>query len=78
MIVNVWLIYKAGEPRVYSWTVEPSREQKTAFLQQGFTIFRANIDLPIDLETPVVTGYVHQMERFYGGEFGGVIESESG
>lgn len=54
MIVNVWLIYKTGEDRVYTRTTEPDEAQKSAYRHNGFQIFRASVLLPVDNGTPSV------------------------
>lgn len=54
MIVNVWLVYKRGEPRVYTWTFLPAEDQVAIFRKDGFKIFRAEVDLPVDDETIVI------------------------
>lgn len=58
MIVSVWLMHKAGEPRIYTTTVCPDRERLDSWKQQGFTVFRSDVLLPIypDAEVPVVHG----------------------
>lgn len=48
MIVNVWLIYKPGEPRVYTVAYQPAQDQLKCFERDGFRIFCAEIDLPVD------------------------------
>ena len=42
MRVNVWLVYKANEPRIYTRTEEPSADQKAAYKLEGFQLFRDN------------------------------------
>lgn len=54
MIVNVWLIYKDGEDRVYTTAVKPSDWSLSSYRTQGFRVYRAEVDLPVDEETPVV------------------------
>jgi hypothetical protein len=56
MIVNVWLIYKAGEPRVYTCAYQPAADQAACFKRDGFTIYRAEISLPVDQGTDFVKG----------------------
>jgi len=56
VIVNVWLVYKAGEPRVYTWTFLPSEDQLAIFRKDGFKIYRAELDVPVDGDTVVVSG----------------------
>lgn len=58
MIISVWLMHKPGEPRTYTTTVCPDRQQLDSWKAQGFTVFRSNILLPIydETEVPVVTG----------------------
>ena len=57
MIVSVWLVYKQGEPRVYTWTFLPSEDQLAIFRKDGFRIYRAELDVPVDVETTVVGAY---------------------
>lgn len=54
VIVHVWLIYKDGEDRVYTTTIKPSDWSLLSYKDQGFKVYRAEVDLPIDQETPVV------------------------
>jgi hypothetical protein len=54
MIVNIWLMYKAGEPRTYTRCTSPSELEKKRFINQGFQIFRAEVDLPVDKNTEAV------------------------
>lgn len=58
MIVSVWLTHKPGEPRIYTTTVHPTKEQLNAFKRDGFTTFEAKIILPVwdDVLTPVIEG----------------------
>lgn len=53
MIVNVWLVYKRGEPRTYTWTTLPSEDQIRIFRKDGFQIFKAEIELPVADDSPV-------------------------
>lgn len=46
MIVSVWLTRKAGEPRIYTTTVQPTREQLDAFKRDGFDTYEARVVLP--------------------------------
>lgn len=48
MIVNVWLIYKPGEPRIYTRTFQPDPDQVEAYRRDGFQLFRAQVYLPVD------------------------------
>lgn len=48
MIVNVWLVYKAGEPRIYTRTLQPDADQVAAYRRDGFHLFRAQVYLPVD------------------------------
>jgi hypothetical protein len=47
VIINVWLIYKKGEPRTYTTTVQPDEERAKAYRSQGFSIYRAEVNLPV-------------------------------
>ncbi len=53
LIVNVWLIYKAGEPRVYTSTYRPADDQVACFERDGFKLFRAEVNLPVDDALPI-------------------------
>ena len=46
MIVNVWLMHKAGADRVYTSTVCPDRAQLDAYKRDGFEVFCASVFLP--------------------------------
>ena len=48
MIVNVWLIAKQGEPRVYTRTLQPAEDQVAAFRKDGFKLFRVEVHMPVD------------------------------
>ena len=47
MIVPVWLVYKRGEPRIYARTTCPPSDLVQRYKEQGFTIFRAEVPLPV-------------------------------
>jgi hypothetical protein len=51
MNVNVWLVYKDGEDRTYTWTTKPHEDNLARWRQQGYQVFRAEIKLPLDEDT---------------------------
>ena len=51
MRVNVWLIYKKDEPRVYTRTTQPSDEQAAQWRKEGFKIYRGVLLLPLADDT---------------------------
>lgn len=61
MLVNVWLVHKRGEPRIYTWTFLPTEDQLAIFRKDGFKIFRAEIELPVDEDTDVITAYAQMV-----------------
>lgn len=54
LCVNVWLVYKAGEPRVYSRTTEPDADQRAAYRRDGFKIYKTCVFLPEAEPTGIV------------------------
>jgi hypothetical protein len=54
MKVNVWLFYKAGEDRTYARTTPPPEWQMGQFKNDGFRVFRAEVDLPVDEQSEPV------------------------
>ncbi len=54
MLINVWLIYKQGEDRVYTSTRQPAQDQVQAFRRDGFQLYRAEVQLPVDVSTTKV------------------------
>jgi hypothetical protein len=56
MIINVWLMHKAGEPRTYTSSVRPTKEQLESWKRQGFEVFMAMVHLPIYDDVPTVRG----------------------
>lgn len=47
MIVPVWLAYKKGEPRIYARTTCPPDDLAQRWKEQGFTLYRAEVPLPV-------------------------------
>jgi hypothetical protein len=50
--VNIWLIIKKGEPRIYTTTVQPDEERLAAWRREGFKILRAQTELPQGWDDP--------------------------
>lgn len=53
MRVNVWLIYKKGEDRVYTRTTEPPDDLAEGWRREGFRIYRGVLLLPLADDTLV-------------------------
>jgi hypothetical protein len=53
MMINIWIIYRADSDRPYTRTVQPSESQVAAYRKEGFEIFRAQVNLPVDTETVI-------------------------
>lgn len=53
MMVQVWLIYKKGEPRVYTRTTEPDEFLAKEWKRQGFKLYRGNMFIPEEDNTPL-------------------------
>lgn len=52
MMIHVWLIYKKGEPRVYTRTTEPPEDLADKWRSEGFRIYRGDFVLPEEDDTP--------------------------
>jgi hypothetical protein len=48
MMINIWVIYRADGDRPYTRTTQPSDSQMAAYRKEGFEIFRAQVNLPVD------------------------------
>ena len=46
MIIPVWLIYKKGEPRIYTSSVCPPDDRVERWRKEGFSIYRAEVLIP--------------------------------
>ena len=53
MMVSIWLIYKKGEPRVYTTSLQPPDDQADRFRKDGFKIYRAEVWVPTEDDTIV-------------------------
>lgn len=58
MIVNVWLIAKKGEDRVYTRTTQPDETQVKAYKEAGFKVYRAAILMPTTFDDDDLDGTV--------------------
>ena len=55
MKVTIYLLRKAGEPRIYTNTVGFDEGQKERLIKDGFKMYRVEADLPDEVEEVAVS-----------------------